>query len=58
MKIVLVVFWEKNVILDHFLLFDWAWSKLSQPSYYWMFKKSEHDFFPAYYWILKQSRYD
>ena len=36
MKILLVVFQEKNVIwgslifLGHFLLFDWAWSKLSQ----------------------------
>ena len=50
-------FLRKNVILDHFLLFDWAWSKLSQASYYWMFKKSRH-FFPDCYWILKQSRYN
>ena len=39
MKILLVFFWEKNSIgtiwsfksLDHFLLFDWAWSSWARP---------------------------
>ena len=61
MKILLVVFQEKNVIwgslifLGHFLLFDWAWSKLSQATVNWILKQSGHDFFHDYYWILKQS---
>ena len=60
MKISLVVFREKlkNLIfLVHFLLFDWAWSKLNH-CYCWILKQSEHDFFHVYYWILIQSVHD
>ena len=52
------IIWGNLIFLGHFLLFDWAWSKLSQATVNWILKQPGHDFFHDYYWILKQSGHD
>ena len=59
MKILLVVFWKKNLIggnlifSGHFLMFDWMWSKLTQTTGTIAYLKSQ-DMIK----ILKQSAHD
>ena len=57
MKMLIAAFWKKKkiirgnlIFLDHFLLFDWAWSKLSQATItIRSLGQSGHDFFHDYY---------
>ena len=38
--------WGNLIILGHFVLFDWAWSKIGPGHcYYWILKQSGHDLF-------------